>query len=258
MGFRNPITSATSVDTGRGLANPGVRLYQDTSVPGVPRGIAEWRTGIMDRNATVTLSGGGSGGSSFVIDGGASAGGTNAPHLEFDVAGAPAGGYQSVLRIAGADVIDIGPVAQLYATAVQSFAASGWQTLTLAGASQDTAGGWSATPASGGRGPDRYVVQSRGDYAIEGVAAIGVVPAGAYAGGRILINGALRPGGPGMIQPTGAISGSFSALTGRKRYTLLAGDVIQLQGFCDQPSWATRMTSSGDGITSQLLIERVG
>lgn len=258
MGYRDPITTADAVDTGHGLANAGVRLYQDLSTPSVPRGVAEWRTGLMTRNATATLSGGASGGSAFTIDGGMDASGTNAPAIDLSSESAPGGGYRSVFRIRNAAVIDLGPVAQLYATSTQNFGAAGWQTLTLAGSSQDTAGGWSATPSTGGRGPDRYVIQSAGDYALEGVAAIGVVPAGAYCGARILVNGALRPGTPGQIEPTGAVSGSTSKLTGRKRYTLLAGDVVQLQGFCDQPSWVTRMTSSTDGITSFLLIERVG
>lgn len=96
MGFRNPVTSATAVDTGAG-GSAGVRLYQGEAAPGVPQGIAEWRTGLMDRNATVTLSGG-TGGSNYRIDGGA-AQGLSAPKIDLNVESAPAGGYRSVARI---------------------------------------------------------------------------------------------------------------------------------------------------------------
>lgn len=93
MGFRNPITTAEAVDTGRGvLADPGVRLFQDLSNPAVPRGIAEWRTGLMSRNATADLAGGGSGGSSFTLDGGATQN-VSAPTLSLQVASGSAGGY---------------------------------------------------------------------------------------------------------------------------------------------------------------------
>lgn len=92
MGWKNPGSTATAVDTGRGLADAGVRLFQDLSNPSVPQGVAEWRTGLMDRNAQVRLSGGGSGGSAFTIDGGATVG-VDAPYLGLDVASAPLGGY---------------------------------------------------------------------------------------------------------------------------------------------------------------------
>lgn len=101
MGFRNPITSATAVDTGQGPKGAGVRLYQDTSNPAVPAGVAEWRTGLMDRNATATLSGGGSGGSVFALSGGSTQG-VAAPEVRLDVEPMPAGGYGAVARIAGA------------------------------------------------------------------------------------------------------------------------------------------------------------
>lgn len=101
MGFRDPVTSATDVDTGRGLADAGVRLFQDLSIPSVPRGVAEWRTGLMDRNATAELSGGGSGGSNFAISGGATEG-VNAPELDLNVEGAGIGGYVPVARLLGA------------------------------------------------------------------------------------------------------------------------------------------------------------
>lgn len=97
MGFRNPITTATAVDTGRGLSDAGVRLYEDTSVPSVPQGVAEWRTGLMDRNATVKLAGGGSGGSSWSLQGGSTEG-TAAPEIDLNVEGLAAGGYGPVLR----------------------------------------------------------------------------------------------------------------------------------------------------------------
>jgi hypothetical protein len=98
MGFRNPITTAEVVDTGRGPSDAGVRLYQDTTIPAVPKGVAEWRTGQMDRNATVTLSGGGSGGSVWVFSGGNTEG-VDAPEIDYNVEQLPAGGYIPVLRL---------------------------------------------------------------------------------------------------------------------------------------------------------------
>lgn len=100
MGYRNPITSAAAVDTGRGPSDAGVRLYQDTSVPAVPQGVAEWRTGTMDRNATVKLAGGGSGGSAFILDGGATEL-IDAPRIGLDVETlpGPGAGYGPVLRL---------------------------------------------------------------------------------------------------------------------------------------------------------------
>lgn len=109
MGFRNPATSATAVDTGHGQTDAGVRVYQDLSTPGVPRGVAEWRTGRMDRNATATLSGGGSGGSAFVLDGGAALG-VAAPQLQLNVEGAAAGGYTPVARVTGGPLIVQGAI----------------------------------------------------------------------------------------------------------------------------------------------------
>jgi hypothetical protein len=105
MGFRNPITSAEAVDTGHGVADAGVRLYQDTSTP-VPRGIAEWRTGQMQRNATISLSGGGSGGSSYVIDGG-SDNAVDAPTVQLNVEGLGAGGYGPVARLTNASRLQL-------------------------------------------------------------------------------------------------------------------------------------------------------
>lgn len=107
MGYRNPITTASEVDTGRGPSDAGVRLYQDTTNPAVPAGVAEWRTGQMARNATAKLTGGGSGGSAFVIDGGAPQAGLDAPRLKLNVESQPAGGYAAVSRLDG-DVVHLG------------------------------------------------------------------------------------------------------------------------------------------------------
>jgi hypothetical protein len=107
MGFRNPITTASAVDTGQG-GNAGVRLYQGLAAPGVPQGIAEWRTGLMAKNATAILSGGGSGGSSLVIYGGQpGAVALDAPTLELDVLSAPLGGYESVAKIVNCDRLEV-------------------------------------------------------------------------------------------------------------------------------------------------------
>lgn len=102
MGFRTPPSSlASAVDTGTAPADPGVRVLTDTTYPGTPQGIVEWRTGLMTTNARATLSGG-SGGSAFTLSGGATAGGT-APTLGLNVESDPVSGYRGVARIDGAD-----------------------------------------------------------------------------------------------------------------------------------------------------------
>jgi hypothetical protein len=75
-----------------------VRLYQDTTVPAVPVGVAEWRTGQMTRNATAKLSGGGSGGSFFAISGGNTQA-IDAPEIDLNVEALAVGGYGSVARL---------------------------------------------------------------------------------------------------------------------------------------------------------------
>jgi hypothetical protein len=111
VGFRNPATTATAIDTGRGnLAAPSFRAYQDVSNPAVPRGIAEWATGLMDRNAQIYLSGG-SGNSTFTIDGGATAG-KDAPTIGLAVQEAPTSGKESVAFVTG-DRLDLSGVTKL-------------------------------------------------------------------------------------------------------------------------------------------------
>jgi hypothetical protein len=99
VSFRDPLTTADAVDTGRGPSDAGVRLYQDLTSPGVPVGVAEWRTGQMNRNATAKLAGGGSGGSSFVIDGGAPLPGYDAPQVRYNVEQQADSSYLPVLRL---------------------------------------------------------------------------------------------------------------------------------------------------------------
>jgi hypothetical protein len=100
MGFRDPITTIAAVDTGADANGAGARLYQDLSNPAVPQGVAEWRTGFMARNATARLSGGGSGGSAFTLDGGRSQG-IDAPSLSLNVESAPTSGYRPIARFSG-------------------------------------------------------------------------------------------------------------------------------------------------------------
>lgn len=99
MTFRDPITSAEAIDTGRGPSDAGVRLYQDTTVPAVPVGVAEWRTGQMTRNATAKLAGGGSGGSAFTIDGGTALPGADAGALVLAAEQLPGGAYGPTARL---------------------------------------------------------------------------------------------------------------------------------------------------------------
>jgi hypothetical protein len=103
MGFRNPVTSAVAVDTGRGGA--GVRLYEREVSPGVFQGVAEWSDGIGVARTTLTGGGAGdSGGTVYAITG-ASVLGATAPELDLNIEGLPAGGYGPVARLKGAGLI---------------------------------------------------------------------------------------------------------------------------------------------------------
>jgi hypothetical protein len=269
MGFRDPITSAAAVDTRTTPTTAGVRMYEAPNPDtGQPYGVVEWDDGLAgdvparavqtaDRNphsevapfGRLAISGG-----TYAVPSGTKA----APELDLVVEsdGSGTGVTRSVARIVGADRVDLGlGWAFLRATAVQPASgtlAAGWQTISFGAADTDTDGGWSASTV-GVKGPDRFVIQKTGEYSIEGTAAIGTVAAGTFVGARITINGAYRAGGVGDVQPIPA--GSASPATGRKRYPLVAGDVVQLQGFAST-AWSTRMTATSDGITSTLLIER--
>jgi hypothetical protein len=98
MGFRDPLTTADAIDTGHGSQDAGVRLYQDLTVPGNPVGVAEWRTGSMDSNATIKLTGAGSGGSSYAIDGGTTQL-VDAPEVDLNVEEQADGQLVPVLRL---------------------------------------------------------------------------------------------------------------------------------------------------------------
>lgn len=55
MGFRNPVTTVTDVDTRITPAGAGVRVYEDNTDPAQPRGVVEFRTGFgTDLPATIT------------------------------------------------------------------------------------------------------------------------------------------------------------------------------------------------------------
>lgn len=183
MGFRNPITTASAVDTGRGPSNAGVRLYQDTTFPAVPVGVAEWRTGQMNRNATAKLSGGGSGGSSFVIDGGSPIAGQDAPQVKLGVESLAAGGYGPVLRLiaraseGGQIIPDVPLQLDTKYTAIP---------LTTTGALTFTQFDANNTP--------RYAHLPDGTWLLEGIAQI---LAGTLAAGASAIAGTL-PGGPAV------------------------------------------------------------
>lgn len=112
MSYRRPLTTATALDTGRGVQGvPSFRAYQDLSNPSVPRGIAEWATGLMDRNAQIYLSGGPAG-SAFVIDGGA-AGGKSAPTINLAVQDSATPGSKEAVAFLTGDRVDLSSVGRL-------------------------------------------------------------------------------------------------------------------------------------------------
>ncbi len=107
MGFRNPITTAEGVDTGKDSTGPGVRMYQDPNPEGVSRGVVEFRNGIAgDRHATITRTVNGfvdgdlirSFGGTFTIDAG-SAEGIDAGGIEWDVIPAGDGTHERRARL---------------------------------------------------------------------------------------------------------------------------------------------------------------
>lgn len=85
MGFKNPLTSATVVDTGDG-APAGVRIYQSTDGRGNPQGVIELDDGVAgDAPSTITVTSfGGLGGGSLAIKTG-TFGGVAGPELDLYV-----------------------------------------------------------------------------------------------------------------------------------------------------------------------------
>lgn len=104
MGFRNPATSASAVNTGAGRV-PGVKVY---SQPGNPAsGVVEWDAYTAQALATLTSSMTGSGGTNWLL---ALLGG---PQLGLNIEQQAGGGYLNALRIAHADILDFGNPSQV-------------------------------------------------------------------------------------------------------------------------------------------------
>lgn len=93
MGFRNPATSATAVDTGLGVI-PGVKVYSDKSNPGA--GVVEWDAYTARATSRLTSSQTGSGGTKWVDQL------VNGPSIEKNIEADPGGGYVNVLRLKAA------------------------------------------------------------------------------------------------------------------------------------------------------------
>jgi len=112
MGFRNPVTSASVVDTGSSPTGAGARLYQLVDDQGT-RGVLELRDGIagdtpagVDAVAVLTPVDGGyvAQGSSTTVKG-LGTNGLDAAYLELTTEAKAAGGYQSAARLY-ADVVE--------------------------------------------------------------------------------------------------------------------------------------------------------
>jgi hypothetical protein len=259
MGFRNPPRTAAGVDTGL-PAGAGVKIYQGSNFPAYGSfGVVEFRDGIGG-DAPVQLIGranynpraeGASLGGSLTLGGG-SFNGVDMPALTLAVEEVPGGGYYPTVRLTGAELIDLGAVCYARQTvAVTSWSPNNWFGMPLQvtdieqpAAFDFTAGHW------------WWVCPAPGEYACEGVAAMNGITAGSWIGARIAVNGVGRMGSVGIGGPITAAGGTSSnAVTGRKRYALNAGDTVALQAY-SSAACSTRVTS--DGITSTLLIERVG
>lgn len=250
MGFRNPVTSA--VDTGDG-GIAGVRLYQNRSNPAVPRGVAEWRTGYMGRNATVSLSGAISGGSAFVLDGGRYQG-IDAPELQLNVESLPGGGYGPVARVSGAALsLDGGVTGLAYArlrmTATTSGGASAWVVLPMQVADLDPYGGYNP-----GGFISRWTVPpgQAGIYDVSGEVVFAASAANPVRNARIIVNAAVFPGCAGEGGQRGVGAG-VAASTSVKVLQLNVGDFVEVQGFSDA-AWSTATFADA---ASNLQILRV-
>lgn len=99
MGFRVPLTSATSVDTGD---TAGVRIYGNAKNPGA--GVVQWYVGNASASGELDSSQTGSGGQYFSL---ALA---NGPVLQLNREPVPAGGYQRVARLTGYDAVHMDPI----------------------------------------------------------------------------------------------------------------------------------------------------
>jgi hypothetical protein len=243
MGFRNPNTSATAVETG--AAAPGVRVYASGNNPS--SGVVEWHAGAATVRGTLTASDTGSGGYAFTLGGGARLG-LNTEEIP------GGGGYRSVFR-ATAEYVDLGPVAKLRQLVGSGSYPAGYGTISFGTADVDTYGGFSIPP--GGTFSTRWTCPTGqgGTYAVEGRAAINSVTAGNSATCRLLRNGIAVDGTVGdILRPRDTDSQIPS--TARQLLVLAPGDYIELQGFVLGQSWTTRVTS--DGVASTLTVERIG
>lgn len=97
MGFRNPVTSATAVDTGD---TAGVRVYGNAANPG--SGVVRWYVGGTTATAQLDGSQSGSGGSLFHV--GLDGGGAT---LNLNREGAPTGGYLDVARLTAPNLVSL-------------------------------------------------------------------------------------------------------------------------------------------------------
>jgi hypothetical protein len=108
MGFRNPVTTAASVDTSNGRAGaPSARMYGQEVTPGsgVYQGVVEWFDGVGTARATLTGGGvGDSGGNVFELAG-APVQGSAAARLQLNVEGLGGSGYGPVARLIGAGLV---------------------------------------------------------------------------------------------------------------------------------------------------------
>lgn len=121
MGFRNPATSASAVDTGG--TGGKVRIYNKTTTSGgstTTSGVVEFDDGIggdvpASITASAVLSAGAEQGGGM-SSGGGSWNGVTAPTVQTNVEAAPAGGYTPVARVAGGPLVVSGTITAAAAT----------------------------------------------------------------------------------------------------------------------------------------------
>jgi hypothetical protein len=265
MGFRNPVRTASALDTEPNPTGPGARVYQDTS-GAYPRGVVELRSGMAgDTPATFALTTSlgfdenGAPNRVFGNSASVTGGGTNgnaAARLDLDQQEAATPGvFDSIARLVG-DRIELDgaldwAAAWLYATAASpAYAAGAWVNLDLPGEHFDTHAGhdngisttaW-ITPYDQG---SLYLLYGQVVFS-QGPAGVDVV-----RNARITVNGAVKVGVAGEANKAGADVAGTSAGTGLVPVWLNPGDQVRLQGYSSS-TWGTAVFA--DAATNLVVI----
>lgn len=134
----------------------------------------------------------------------------------------------------------------------QTGLAIGWQTITLDAETEDSHNGHATGPG--------YTVPSglSGVWEISGAVAFAALSvAGALVQTRVLVNGNLKPNSYGSGGPWSQTTGVLTAPVAARLVRLAAGDVVTVQGYYNNATWATSAAPT-TGATSHLSLRRIG